>query len=154
MLWTVVHSYPPNVTIGKGCFVAEQASAVTLPPGKDYRIVAIANLALSPASVREYAGASLRVPSRSAYLSNIAVDISLRRCGATSSGNSQLCLVCINWLSTLLCPPPANLCFFGALMQSAVQTETGRVHAGGLRRRCEFLQQGVETDLFACAYYQ
>ena len=77
--------------------VAEQASDVRLPPGKDYRIVAMANLALSSASVRQYTGASLRVPQHSAYLSNMAVDTALRRCAALLKPHSRMRLVYI-WL--------------------------------------------------------
>jgi hypothetical protein len=59
---------------------AENASEVSLPPGQKDRIVGVSNLALTNEAVSEYAGSSLKVPPGSAYLSNMAVDISLRRC--------------------------------------------------------------------------
>lgn len=59
---------------------AEAAVDVVLPVAKDYRVVGVANLALTPESVNEYVSTeSLEVPEACAYLSNMAVDKTLRR---------------------------------------------------------------------------
>jgi hypothetical protein len=59
---------------------------VSLPTGREYRIVCVANLALDQDAVEEYSGTgSIPVPQGSAYLSNMAVDTNFRRCeGAVS----------------------------------------------------------------------
>jgi hypothetical protein len=68
-----------------GSIAAESASLIVLPPAQDYRIVGVANLALTESAVDEYAASSLTVPQCSAYLSNMAVDISFRRCSTLIS---------------------------------------------------------------------